>query len=358
MAHDTNTSHLIQNIKNSAFVQTTDKGTKPLQAFVRKFSNDWATTFAGSLAYSLLTAMLPIAIAIVAILGFILGIVLKSPQQSTDYLTKISQSIPALNNQDLVQSVGNRLSTSAGPLVIISVILAVFGGSRLFIAIENCMNIIYRHRPRRPIKQNLIAILMMLVFVLLIPIMVFASTLPAILYSLMNSVPALKQIPILSTFMDNAITIQLVGYAGGLLAAFILFEAIYLVVPNQHITLRNSYLGAIVSAVLLEVFIALFPLYTSHFMHSYVGQIGFAVVLLAFFYYFAIILILGGEVNAFFFEHVQPLPDNIASVITSIADDNGQAPAVATTRESGNAVSASKDNATTAHFHFLRRKHA
>jgi len=116
------------------------------------------------------------------------------------------------------------------------------------------------------------------------------------------------------------VTIYLTGALGGLLAAFIFFITIYIVVPNQRISLRNSWLGAFISAIALELFISIiFPLYTTRFMGNYTGQAGFAVILLVFFYYFAVILILGAEINAFFLEKVRPLPNDLATFVSTMA---------------------------------------
>ena len=315
MASETNPLEHAFKHKTTGMLSTAKEGSKPMRAFFRKFNNDWATTFSGALAYSLLTAMLPIAIAIVAIVGFFLQL-LSGQQHSTAILDALN-NIPGLGaaQKSLVQSVTNRLSESAGFLAILAVIVAVFGGSRLFVAMENSMDIIYRVRPRPPLRQNLVAIGMMLVFTILTPIMVFAATLPTAILTIVKSNPQLKTIPFLSTLVDNSMTTLLGGFAGGLLAAFVLFEAIYVVVPNQRIQWKRSWQGAIVSAILLEIFIALFPFYISHFMNSYSGQTGFIIVLLAFFYYFALILMLGAEVNAYFFESVQPLPNNLATFV-------------------------------------------
>ncbi|GHO82887.1 YihY/virulence factor BrkB family protein [Dictyobacter formicarum] len=290
-----------------------------MQQFFRKFSYDWAMTFSGALAYSLLTAMLPIAIALVAILGFIFTAI-PGTQYSANILDAL-KGIPGLGSaqQDLLRSATNSLAKSAGFLAIIAVLLALFGGSRLFVAMEGCMSIVYRVRPRPFLKQNAIAIGMMLIFTILIPIMVFAATLPLTLLNLVNNNPSLKAIPFLSTLAENAITAQIGGYIGGLIAAFLLFEAIYVIVPNQRISIRNSWQGALAAGVLLEIFIALFPVYTARAMGNYQGQIGFAVVLLAFFYYFAVILMLGAEVNAFFFEKIRPLPNNLATFVCTMA---------------------------------------
>jgi YihY family inner membrane protein len=316
MASETHASGHSFKRKATGLLSSAGNEARPVSLFFRKFSYDWATTFSGALAYSLLTAMLPIAIAIVAILTFLLLLIPGQQGHSASILNDLS-SIPGLGSaqSSLVQSVTQRLAKSAGFLAILATVVAVFGGSRLFVAMENSMDIIYRVRPRPALRQNLVAIGMMLIFTLLIPIMVFAATLPSIILTLVQSNPELKAIPFLSTIASNSVMTLLAGYAGGLLAAFLLFEAIYMVVPNQRIQWKKSWPGALVAAILLEIFIALFPVYIAHFMNSYSGQIAFTVILLAFFYYFALILMLGAEVNAFFFEGVQPLPNNLATFI-------------------------------------------
>jgi hypothetical protein len=101
-----------------------------------------------------------------------------------------------------------------------------------------------------------------------------------------------------------------------LLIAWVLFEAIYIVVPNQHISFRNSWLGALVAAILLQVYLSFFfPFYTTHFLGSYTGNIALAVVLLFFFYYFAVILLLGAEINAFFAENIRATPESIPVIV-------------------------------------------
>jgi YihY family inner membrane protein len=292
---------------------------KPLQAFFQKFNNDGSFIFAGSLAYSLLTALFPIIIALVAILGFALG----SNQNSQEFvLSRIQQAIPSFAAQgsqhDLFLSVSKQLNASAGILAIISVLLAIFGGSRLFIAVENCLDLIYRVRPRTTLSQNAVAIAMVIIFIVLIPIMVLASTIPSFVLNFINANPSVKNIPFFLTLSDNVVTFYLAGLLGGLGAAFLLFEAIYFIVPNQHISWRHSWCGALVASIALEIFIILFPFYTSHFMGNYVGQIAFAIVLLVFFYYFASILILGAEVNAFFFEGVRPLPNDLTTFVSTL----------------------------------------
>jgi YihY family inner membrane protein len=289
---------------------------RSFQHFFTKFNNDWAMTFAGTLAYSLLMAVVPIMLAILSILGFVVG-----GEMRTQLLNNIVTSIPGLSSQQaFIDHSLKQLSNQAGFLALFAVLMAIFGGSRLFLAIEGCLDIVYRVRPRKPIPQNIMAISMMLLFIILVPIMLLTGTLPSFLLTTVSNYPLLKQVPILSWLANNIVTTYFIGFIGGLLAAFLLFTSIYIVVPNQQIKLCNSLPGALVAALAIEVFLTIvFPFYSAHFMGNYTGQAGFVVVLLVFFYYSAVILMLGAEVNAFFFEGVQPIPNDLATFVSTMA---------------------------------------
>jgi YihY family inner membrane protein len=312
MASETKPSDgALEKVTSSEAVRTVEKNVKPVQMFAQKFSNDWAMSFAGLIAYSLLTAMLPIAIALLGILGLVLG---GNPGLQQQITTQAMHAFPtAISNQNTLQLASSQLSKYGGFLVVIAILLAIFGGSRLFITLESCLDIIYRLRPRPFLRQNLMAFAMLILFIILIPIMVFASALPVFVISFIQKTP-LAGIP------GAGLLFSVGGFLGGLIVAFILFEAIYFVVPNQSISWRNSWRGALIAAVALDIFLLIiFPFYVSHFMAGYAGTVGFAVVLLVFFYYFAVILMLGAEVNAFFFEHIRPLPNDLATFVSTMA---------------------------------------
>lgn len=291
----------------SSALATAEKNARPLLRFYTKFNNDWVMNFAGMLAYNLLMSIFPIALAILAITGLILG-----SHLDTSIIHAIQQVLPKAVSADVINSIIKKLYSVSGIIGIISVILAIFFGSRLFITIQNCFSIIYHVRPRTTMMQNITAILMLLLFIILIPVMIAASSGPTLVLSILQKTP-LQAITHIGTFLYIA------GIAGGLLAAFILFEVIYLVMPNQRISFSRSWPGALIAAIALELYLLFFPYYASHFLGGYAGQVGFAIILLVFFYYFAVILLVGAEVNAFFSEHVQPLPSDLATFLTTMA---------------------------------------
>lgn len=289
------------------------KGSRPLQDLFNKFNNDWDMNAASGLAYNLMTAMVPIIIAIIAVFGLTVGNL--DEHATAELITRIQQLFPStLHTTDIVSIALRSLSQRAGFLSILAVLAAIFGGSRLFVSIEGYFDIIYRTAPRNIIAQNIMAIMMMLAFLILIPLMIFASSAPALLQSL-AAIPIINQIPGVVQLTSNAFVLGLVGIGSGLVIGWVLFITIYIVVPNQRLSFRHSWRGAVVAAIGLELFLALFPFYTTHFMGSYTGTAGFILILLVFFYYFAVILLFGAEINAYFALGVPPLPNNIAVVL-------------------------------------------
>jgi membrane protein len=312
--------------KTSEAKQTAEKDVKTLQAFWTKFNNDWVMNFAAGLAFNLITAIFPIAIAIIAIAGLIF--VSFDPSFQNNLIHSIESVFPQqISSGHILEPALITLSKNASFLLIFAVLVAIFGGSRLFVSIEGYFAIIYHTRQRDLIRQNLMALGMLFLFVILVPLMVLASSLPALVQSILQATPV-SQIP------GNGLIFTALGILTALLIAWVLFEAIFIVVPNQHISFRNSWRGAVVSAVALEVYLYLFPFYVTHFLSNDTGQVGFAVILLFFFYYFAVILLLGAEINSFFAEGVRKTPDNLSAMVhqltghlpTTEKDQQEQAP--------------------------------
>jgi membrane protein len=289
--------------------QTLTRDAKLLGAFWTKFNNDWSWNNSAGLAYNLILSLFPQVVAIVAILGISLGNLdnttyMRLVQQITTLLPEVTSSRSII---DLALRSLKSLHQQSIWLLLFAVALAIFNGSRLFLFLEGTLDIIYHVRPRSPIRQNIMAVLMLLLYVVLVPIIFLASSVPALVASFLQRTQ-FSQIP------GSGWLLSLSGIAGGLIAAYLLFQAIYIVVPNQKISLRHSWLGALTAAVLLELYIVLFPLYVSRFLSSFASALGL-LILLIFFYYFAMILYLGAEVNSFFSGKVRATPYDIATMV-------------------------------------------
>src|SRR5438874_1060138 len=205
----------VHSAEKSEVVQTAEKKVKPFQQFMAKFSNDWSMTFAAGLAYNLLMSIFPIVIALVAVLGLILNSL--SPAAYTNVINSALSAFPKQTGaQPLLLGAIDQVKKDAGILTLIAVILALFNGSRLFIYIEGVFDIIYHVRPRNMIPQNVMALVMMVVFIILLPIMVATASAPTFVLSLLQKTP-LGSIPGIGIFFTVS------GIVGGVLAAFLLF---------------------------------------------------------------------------------------------------------------------------------------
>ncbi len=294
--------------------QDAKHGVKSIMGFFNKFNNDWVMNFSSALAFNLITAILPILIALLGVAGLIVGHL--DPTAESQLIGHIKQIFPSTGSSGSSGTSGDafihlaltQLNHYAGFLVIVAILLAIFGGSRLFISMEGYFDIIYHVRPRNVIKQNVMAIVMMLVFIVLTFLMGIAASIPSAIQSIGHIIG-------LGPLLSNGFVNRILSIAVSLLVTWMLFEAILIVVPNQHISFRNSWLGALVSAVLLEIFLQLFPLYVTHFLGNYTGNIGLVIILLFFLYYFAVILLIGAEINAYYAEGIQSTPDNLAVMV-------------------------------------------
>jgi membrane protein len=282
---------------------TVEKGAKPIGALFTKFSNDWSMNLAAGLAYNLLMSIFPIIIAALGVLGLIIGSLSPSAFASLKQQLGNALASSGISSQKIIDASLTSLNKSAGILVIIAIILAIFSGSRLFVFIEGCFDIIYHVRPRKFVPLNIMAVGMLLLFVVLIPVMVVASSGPALVLSVLH-------------IASGGFLVSIASIIGSLIVGWILFESIYMVVPNQKISLRNSWLGAVVAAVLLQLYLTLFPLYVQHFINSGpIATLGSVIILLVFFYYFGVILFLGAEVNAYFAEGIHATPYDIPTLV-------------------------------------------
>lgn len=272
--------------------QEVQKKVSPLLQFWQKVSNDWVFNFSGTLAYGFLTSIAPILLVIIAIGGLILGAV--SPDAQSRLESSIANTLPGGaggSGAAIVRAATHTLTTSAGPLLVIGIVTAIIGGSGLFVTMENVFGVIFRLRGRDLIHQRIMSIGMLLIFAVLVPIMILVSAVPP---AVLGALGIGAANPIAAFF------IQVLALAVAFVFAAIFFAAIYIVVPNKPVKLKEVWKGTLVAAALLVLYAALFPIYESNFIHpGNLGPlVGFAVVIMIFFYYLAFILCMGAEVNS------------------------------------------------------------
>jgi YihY family inner membrane protein len=258
-----------------------------LQDFWTKANNDWIFNLSGMLAYTLLMSIFPLLLVLLAVAGFVLQLLGGARAALENAIISV---LPPGVGATIVPQVIENFSKSAGVFAVIGILTAAYAGSRLFISIESCFNIVFRLRPRDALHQNEMAFGMTAIFIVLVPFIFLASsianTVAGILFHGAGGV--------------GAFLIRLAGLGVALFAALVLFAAIYIVVPNRPVHVKEVWLGTLTAGALLVLYELVFPLYQSLVLKpgNYGAVAGFAIVILVFFYYFAFILLVGAEINS------------------------------------------------------------
>ena len=268
------------------------KGAGTLGRFWTKLNNDWVFNFSGTLAYGLLTSIFSILLVIIGIGGVLLGTI--SPVSRAQLEDGIANSLPGGASGyggQIVRAATHTLNSSASFILIVGIVAALVGGSGLFVTVENAFGVVFRLRGRNPIRQRIMAIGMLLIFVVLVPIILLASTVPPIV---------LRALGIGASNPLGGFLIQAIGLTVAFVVAAVFFAAIYIIVPNKPVRFGEAWRGTLVAAALLVLYNIVFPFYEGFFLHpgNYGSIVGFAVVIVIFFYYLAFILLFGAEVNS------------------------------------------------------------
>ena len=285
-------------------------GTKTAGQFAKKFYHDWSHHLTQALTFGLVTSVIPLGMLIIAIIGNVIGSL--NPNARTQFIKHLQGILPPqILPAGITASALQKFSQGSGILIFVSVITAIFFGSRLFTLLEACFDIIYRV-PQRPQKQkNILAIVMVLVFMVLTPLLVLSSIIPEQIVSILQNTPLTSNMSMVN---------RIIGIITSLLVSFVLFEVMYTFIPNRRGTLkrrlRASVPGAIAAAVVLQIGLVLFPLYIRNYTSGIVGQIAFALVFMLFFYVIALVILIGATVNAYFVENVQPTPNDFVTRVS------------------------------------------
>ncbi|HLV97105.1 MAG TPA: YihY/virulence factor BrkB family protein [Ktedonobacterales bacterium] len=268
---------------------------------VMKGLNDWLFNLSGLLAYNLLLAMFPLFLLVIGGLGLALQSL--KPDSQQQLINELARTLPSEVSSGLIAAVTSELERATGALLVLGLVAAFFFGSRLFLTIEDCFTIIYRGKPRSPLRRNIMALGMTLLFLVLVPIMFLGSAVPALLTNQIVQRIWHTQPP---GFIGQA-----AGFVGAYLAAFLWLLLIYMLIPDRRVSIRHSWPGAALAAALFIIYDLLFPWFASALLQpgKYGATAGFLILLLSFFYYFGLLLLIGAELNSWLEGHREALED-------------------------------------------------
>lgn len=258
---------------------------KPKELFCRVIDDDIAA-LAGQLAYDLLLSFFPFLLLLLTMLSY-------SDLKSTDVFIYIQQVMPR-STFDLIYTTITKVSRStSGHLVSLSLIGIVWSGSSGFRAVIKGLNKAYDEEETRPYWKTLtISILFMLGLVLAI-----IASVALVVFGQMIGRTIAHSLNLSNRFILNW---DIIRYLVSLSGMAFTFAALYHFTPCRRLTWGEVLPGAIFSTLSWLIASLGFAYYVNNFSnYSYIyGVIGAVIVLMLWLYLTAIIILLGGEVNA------------------------------------------------------------
>lgn len=255
------------------------------KAFLTKLGKDNIGMLAGFVSWSILTSLVPIVVGLVAITSLFL----RSPSTQATVITHLHQALQGAFSTSEIRAMVKTSVQHAGLLGLIGLAGVLWGGSNVGGSFSTAFQSIFEVKGRNFFKEKLLDIGMIFVFTALMLIIIAATTAGSLLDRLFSGLP----IPGIVQFV--------IGTAISLLAAFLLFGAIYAAFPNikPHLRWQNVWRGALLASVLFEILTYIWPIY-SHFAHFHkYGAVLFSLLVLsAWIYFFSMITMIGAEVVA------------------------------------------------------------
>jgi membrane protein len=255
-----------------------------------RIEEDDLNGLSAQLAYFFLLSLFPLLIVVFTLIPYI-------PIPHPDMLGMIKGFAPADTMKLIEKNVNDVISHRNGGLLSFGIIGTIWSASNGINAIVRAFNKAYNVKESRSfIVSRGMAILltfgMIFVFILAIIIPIFGKEIGVFLFSQLGYTSQFLKLWNMLSWLVSAIIL------------FLIFTVLYWIAPNVKLRCKSAFPGAafatvgwIISSLGLSVYVGKISNYSLTY-----GSIGTIIVLMIWLYISAFIIILGGEINAFYSE--------------------------------------------------------
>jgi len=251
------------------------------RALVSKFYADRGPHLAAMVAYFALLSFVPLTFLALSLLGLV------HRADASDFLVKeLNRAFPSSSLKSILSLV-HQVQDNAATLGIVGGIALLWSSLSLFSALESAFNIVYG-RPNRPfLKGKGIAAVVML------------ATVTTLFVSLVIGALGVEVVKRYAPgFAGSNVAAYVLSIAVSLLGVFVFVLAIYRVLTNAPVTVRDVLPGALMAAILLEASFQIVPVFVRFAgVNPVLRVLGGPVILLLWLYLMANIIVLGAELN-------------------------------------------------------------
>jgi membrane protein len=235
-------------------------------------------------AYFALLSFVPLTFIALSLLGLV------HRADASDFLVKeLGRAFPGSSLEHIVELV-HRVQDNAAALGIIGGVLLLWSSLSLFSALESAFNIVYG-RPNRPFLRGKA-----------VAAFVMGGSLVTLFVSLLVGslgVEALKRYA--PGFVGNSVVAYVVTIAVSLLGVFGFLLAVYRLLTNAPVTVRDALPGAVLAAIALEASFQVLPVFVRLAgVNVTLRILGGPTILLLWLFVMANVIVFGAELNWWF----------------------------------------------------------
>lgn len=261
-----------------------------IREFINRLNEHRVTALAAQLSYYMILSFFPFMIFILTLVGF-------SSLDAGEVLLSLEKLLPyeafVLIRDTIVQVVDNK----SGNLMSFGIILTLYSGSRGIRALNHGLNTAYNCDERRSfIKGTIISILFLIVLAVAI-----VGAFLLIVFGQMIGTAIIEFLK-----LDNAFAINwnIYRYVFSVVLMFFIFSGIYAYLPTKRLHWWDVIYGSLFCTLGWIIASLGFAFYVNNFSNysSLYGGLGAVIVLMTWIYMSSIIILVGGEINAFLSE--------------------------------------------------------
>jgi len=256
------------------------------KAWWRQFQDNDALGLAAQCSYYFLLSVFPFLLFVMSLFAYL-------PIGTQDVIDLLKAYIPGEVARGMEDAVVSLLNVKRGGALSFGIVLSLVSASAAMNAIVLAVNKAYGLSERRSfIHSRILAVMLTLGMLIVIAsallLSVFGQWIGDWLY-------AHTHIPLAHIETWNALR-----WVVNIVILFVVFTGIYYIAPNTCLTCKSVLPGALFAALGWQLTSLGFSYYVNHFTNysATYGSLGGVIVLMTWFYVSALIIIIGGQINA------------------------------------------------------------
>jgi membrane protein len=259
------------------------------QTLLHSFYKDNCALMAAAISFYAILSVIPLFLLFISVSGYVMHSSTQAFNAVTELLLKVfpTSTLAVFKIlSDLIQR-----KTVFG---LIGLAGLTWAASRIFSAVENSMNIVWKVKKGRAYWHS------KFISLLLVPISLLIM-LSSLAFTIFYTVAKNFEIPLIGLKVSEAALVSKLFAVGLPLAlGLLMFFLIYKIIPHRKVTNKAALLGAIYASGFWELAKFLFDIYIKNYANfqKIYGSFGTIVVMFFWIYYSSFILLIGAEVGS------------------------------------------------------------